>query len=141
MLDPDFELELRRIYSESRTIAVVGATTSKEKPGFYIPRYMQSQGYTIIPINPRYGEVLGESTYPDLAGVDVPVDIVNVFRPSEEAPAIARQSALIGANVLWLQPGITSDEAAAIGHEAGMTVIMDRCIGRTHAELGLGEGP
>lgn len=141
MLEPAFEQQLRDIYATAKTIAVVGATTNEDKPGFFIPRYIQAEGYRIVPVNPRYDEVLGEPAYPTLADVDVPVDVVDVFRPSAETPEIARQAVSIGAKVLWLQPGISSDEAAAIGHDAGMAVIMDRCIGKTHAELGLGEGP
>lgn len=141
MLEPALDQQLRDIYATARTIAVVGATTNEDKAGFYIPRYIQAEGYRIVPVTPRYDSVLGEAAYPTLATVDVPVDVVNVFRPSAETPEIARQAVDIGAKVLWLQPGISSDEAEAIGHDAGMVVIMDRCIGRTHAELGLGEGP
>ena len=141
MLDPDFEQQLRDIYATAKTIAVVGATTNESKAGYFIPRYMQAEGYQIVPVNPRYAQVLGEPTYPALADVDVPVDVVDVFRPSDECPEIARQAVAIGAKVLWLQPGVVSEEAAHIGEEAGMVVIMDRCIGMTHAELDLGEGP
>lgn len=141
MLSPEFERQLRDIYATTTTIAAVGATTNEDKPGYFIPRYMQSQGYRIVPINPRYDEILGEACHPSLEDVDVPIDVVDVFRPSAETPAIARQAVDIGAKVLWLQPGIASDEAAAIGHDAGMVVIMDRCIAMTHAELDLGEGP
>ncbi len=141
MLDADFERQLRDIYATATTIAVVGATTNESKAGYFIPRYMQAEGYRIVPVNPRYDRVLGEPTYSELADVDVPVDVVDVFRPSDECPEIARQAVAIGAKVLWLQPGVVSEEAAQIGKEAGMVVIMDRCIGMTHAELELGEGP
>ena len=141
MLDPDFERQLRDIYATTKTIAVVGATTNESKAGYFIPRYMQAEGYRIVPVNPRYDRVLGEPTYSVLADVDVPVDVVDVFRPSEECPEIARQAVAIGAKVLWLQPGVVSEEAAQIGKKAGVIVIMDRCIGMTHAELELGEGP
>ena len=141
MLDATFERLLRDIYATTKTIAVVGATTNEDKPGFFIPRYMQGEGYRIVPVNPRYDEVLGEPTYASLADIDEPIDVVDVFRPSAEAPGIARQAVDIGAKVLWLQPGVTSDEAATIGHDAGMVVIMDRCIGMTYVELGLGDGP
>ena len=141
MLDPSLEQQLREIYATTTTIAVVGATANPEKAGHFIPRYMQSEGYRIVPVTPRYPEVLGEPTFEQLADVDVPVDVVNVFRPSAETPSIAREAIRIGAKVLWLQPGIASSETDAIGREAGVLVIMDRCIGATHAELGLGEGP
>ena len=139
MLDPNFEHLLRGIYIDARTIAVVGATTNEDKAGFFIPRYLQAQGYHIIPVNPAYDEVLGERAYPSLGDIDVPIDVVDVFRPSAEAPSIAKDAVLVGAKVLWLQSGIVSEEAAAIGKAGGMAVIMDRCMGATHSELGLGE--
>lgn len=141
MIDPNLERVLRDIYKDTQTIAVVGATTNEEKAGFFIPRYLQSQGYRIIPVTPSHDEVLGERTYSSLADIDVPIDVVDVFRPSAEAPSIAKDAVLIGAKVLWLQPGIVSEEAAAIGEAGGMTVIMDRCMGATHKELDLGKRP
>lgn len=141
MLNPEFERLLRRIYADTSTIAVVGATRSKNKAGYFIPRYLQAQGYRIIPVNPAYDEVLGERAYPTLRDVDEDIDVVDVFRPSAEAAGIALDAVSIGANVLWLQPGIVSDDAGAIAQAAGMAVVMDRCMGATHAELGLGEGP
>ena len=133
--------DLRRIYEEARTIAVVGASNDQEKPGQYIPAYLQSQGYRIVPVNPRGGEILGEPAFTSLREVDIPVDVVEVFRPAEEAPGIARDAVAIGAKVLWLQEGIVSEEAATIAGEAGLTVVMDRCMGVMHEELGLGPGP
>ena len=141
MLDPEFERLLRSIYADTSTIAIVGATRNEDKPGFYIPQYLRTQEYRIIPVNPAYDDVFGERSYPTLIDVDVPIDVVDVFRPSSEAPSIATDAVSVGAKVLWFQPGIVSDSAAAIAQEAGMTVIMNRCMGATHAELGLGEGP
>jgi len=141
MLDPDFERLLRRIYTDTSTIAVVGATRNRDKAGYFIPRYLQEQGYRIVPVTPAYDEVFGERAYPTLRDVDEDIDVVDVFRPSAEAPGIAADAVTAGAKVLWLQPGIISDHAAAIARAADMTVIMDRCMGATHSELGLGEGP
>jgi predicted CoA-binding protein len=132
---------LRRIYAETRTIAVVGASADERKPAHQIPRYLQGQGYRIVPVNPRGGMILGEPVARSLAEVQEPVDVVDVFRPADETPAIARQAIAIGARVLWLQLGIASDEARAIAEAAGLEVVMDRCMGATHAELGLGPGP
>jgi predicted CoA-binding protein len=132
---------LRRIYAEARTIAVVGASADETKAAHQVPRYLQRQGYRILPVNPRGGELLGERAYRTLAEIDVPVDVVDVFRPAAEAPEIARQAVAIGAKVLWLQLGIASEEARRIGESAGLTVVMDRCMGATHAQLGLGPGP
>ena len=133
--------DLRRIYEETRTIAVVGASNDQEKPGHYIPAYLQSQGYRIVPVNPRGGEILGERAFASLRDVDIPVDVVEVFRPAEEAPGIARDAVAIGAKVLWLQEGIVSQEAAQIAEEGGLSVVMDRCMGVMHEEVGLGPGP
>ena len=141
MLDPGLERQLRDIYADTQTIAVVGATMNKEKAGFFIPFYLQQQGYRIIPVNPSYTEVLGERAYASLSDVDVPIDVVDVFRPAAEAPSIAQDAVSVGAKVLWLQSGIVSQDAATIGEAAGMTIVMDRCMGATHSELGLGPGP
>ncbi|MDP8955748.1 MAG: CoA-binding protein [Actinomycetota bacterium] len=137
-LSPD---ELRRIYADTNTIAVVGASNDATKPGNHIPAYLQSQGFRIVPINPRGGEILGEPAYTSLREVDVPIDVVEVFRPSDETPDIAREAVAVGAKVLWLQTGISSDEAARIAEEGGLKVVMNRCMGVTHGQLGLGPGP
>ena len=132
---------LRRIYAETSTIAVVGASGDPSKPAHQIPRYLQRQGYRIVPVNPRGGQLLGEPVARSLAEVDGPVDVVEVFRPAGEAPQIAREAVKVGAKVLWLQQGIASEEARQVAEAAGLTVVMDRCMGETHRELGLGPGP
>jgi uncharacterized protein len=141
MMDAPSREQLLRIYAETRTIAVVGASGDPSKPAHRIPRYLQSQGYRILPVNPRGGELLGEPVARSLAEVDGPVDVVDVFRPAEEAPRIAREAIEAGAKVLWLQVGIVSEEARQEAEAAGLTVVMDRCMGEAHAELGLGPGP
>ncbi len=132
---------LRQIYADTATIAVVGASASAEKAAGEIPRYLQSQGYRIIPVNPRGGEILGERVAPTLAAIGAPVDVVDVFRPPAEAVAVTRDAIAIGARVLWFQPGTHTEEAVLLAREAGLTVVTDRCMGETHALLGLGPGP
>jgi uncharacterized protein len=132
---------LLRIYEETDTIAVVGASATEGKSGHDIPRYLQSQGYRIIPVNPRGGEILGERSYPSLRDIDVKVDVVDVFRPPEEAEGIAGEAIAIGAKTLWFQPGTHTDEAVALARAAGLTVVAKRCMGVTHGWLGLGPGP
>src|SRR5687768_7800967 len=132
---------LKQIYAEIKTIAVVGASGDESKASNRIPRYLQSQGYRIIPVSPKGGEILGESVYASLGEISEPVDVVDVFRPAEETPAVARDAVAIGAKVLWLQSGIESEEAERIGEEGGLKVVMDRCMGATHRQLGLGPGP
>jgi uncharacterized protein len=140
-MDPSLREQLLRIYTETKTIAVVGASADPSKPAHQIPRYLQRQGYRILPVNPRGGELLGQAVARSLAEVDSPVDVVEVFRPAEEAPEIAREAIAIGAKVLWLQLGIESAEAKRLAGAAGLTVVMNRCMGETHGELGLGPGP
>jgi predicted CoA-binding protein len=139
--DPELWQRLLRIYRESRTIAVVGASRDEDKAAHRIPAYLQSQGYRIIPVSPRGDTILGEPVRRSLADIDEPIDIVDVFRPGAEAPAIARDAVAAGAKVLWLQLGIESDEARRIAEDAGLIVVMNRCLGMTHRWLGLGPGP
>jgi predicted CoA-binding protein len=140
-MDLSLRERLLRIYAETKTIAVVGASADPSKPAHQIPRYLQRQGYRILPVNPRGGELLGEAVARSLAEVHGPVDVVDVFRPAEEAAEIAREAIAIGAKVLWLQLGIESEEAKRLAEAAGLTVVMNRCMGETHGELGLGPGP
>jgi predicted CoA-binding protein len=133
--------DLLRLFRETRTIVVVGASASEEKAAHRIPRYLQSQGYRIVPVNPRGGEILGERVHRSLLEVDVPFEVVDVFRPPAEAEAVAREAVAIGAKVLWFQPRTHTDEAIRLASEAGLTVVAQRCMGETHAGLGLGPGP
>src|SRR5687767_1763269 len=103
--------ELRAIYADTKTIAVVGASSDPSKPAHNIPRYLQSVGYRIIPVSPKGGELFDETVRTSLKEITEPVDVVDVFRPSEEAPRIAQEAADIGAKVLWLQAGVWSDDA------------------------------
>ncbi len=133
--------EIRKIYEDTKTIAVVGISGDETKAAHTVPRYLQRQGYRIIPVNPRGGEILGEKVYEKLADIGEPIDVVEVFRPSEETPGVAKDAVTAGAKVLWLQEGISSDEADRIASEGGLKVVMDRCMGATHFQLGLGPGP
>ena len=128
MTNPTME-ELRALYESMRTIAVVGCSTDPMKAANYIPRYLRTYGYTIVPVNPRETELLGVRCYSTLPEVDVPVDVVQVFRPSAEAPEIAAQAVALGARCLWLQLGLRSDEAARVARAAGLMVVRDRCMG------------
>lgn len=133
--------ELREIYDRTEVIAVVGASDDPDKPSHQIPAYLQREGYRIVPVNPGDSEVLGERALDELPEVDEQIDVVDVFRPADEAPDIARQAVLAGAKVLWLQTGIVSEEAATIARDGGLTVVMDACMGAMHGRLGLGPGP
>ena len=133
--------ELLRVYEQPKTIAVVGASNSVGKPAHDKPRYLQSQGYRIVPVNPRGGEILGEPAFASLRDVDVPIDVVDVFRPPAEAEAVAHDAVAVGAKVVWFQPGTDTDEAVALATKGGLMVVRRRCMAVTHGLLGLGPGP
>jgi predicted CoA-binding protein len=133
--------ELVQIYQNTKTIAVVGASAHEDKAAHAIPAYLQSQGYRVIPVNPHGGEIFGERVYRSLREVDVPVDVVDVFRPPEEAAGVACDAIAIGAPVLWFQPGTDTDQAIRLAADAGLTVVSGWCMGATHAQLGLGPMP
>jgi uncharacterized protein len=123
---------LRRILTRSRVIAVVGLSANWYRPSYFAAKYMQDHGYRIIPVNPAYRDVLGEPCYPDLRsareGAGVAIDIVDCFRKPADIPPIAREAVAVGAKVLWMQLGIRNDEAAKIALDAGLDVVMDRCV-------------
>ena len=129
---------LLRILRETRTIAMVGASPNWNRPSYFAMRYLQRKGFRVIPVNPRAVDapILGERVYPDLESVPDPIDVVDVFRRPEEAPAIARSAVAVGAKVLWLQLGIRSAEAATIAGLAGLTVIQDHCMKIEYGRLG-----
>src|SRR5208283_1617654 len=116
---------LRQLLTESRTIAVVGISTDSRKDSHMVAAYLKKHGYRIIPVNPGADEVLGEKSYPDLRSIPEPVDIVDVFRRPEFLPEIAEQAVAIHAKVLWMQKGISNEEAARIAKQGGLTVIED----------------
>jgi selenocysteine lyase/cysteine desulfurase/predicted CoA-binding protein len=131
---------LRTLYERARTIAVVGCSSDRLAAGNYVPRYMRACGFQIVPVNPRHQELLDERCFAALTDIDRPVDVVQVFRRVEEAPAIAQDAVTIGATCLWLQLGLSSDEGARTARAGGMQVVMDRCMGVVHGQLGLGPG-
>jgi predicted CoA-binding protein len=128
---------LRALYAQTKVIAVVGASNNHNKEGHRIPRYLQSQGFTIVPVNPKDGEILGERAFRSLGEIEIEIDVVEVFRPPEEAEWIAREAIAIGTPVLWFQPGTDSDEGARLATNAGLTVVRGRCMSVTHRQLGL----
>lgn len=117
----------REILERARTIAVIGASRDPEKAGGSVPAGLQRRGFRIIPINPFATELFGERVYRSLDEVPERVDIVDVFRPSDDAPGIARQAVAAGAKALWLQLGIRSDEARQIAESAGLDYVEDEC--------------
>ncbi len=132
--------ELRRILTENKSIAVVGLSANESRPSFFAAKYMQDHGYKVIPVNPRYEEVLGQTCYPDLESIPDTVDIVDVFQRADRVMQTAESAIKIGAKVLWMQLGVVNHEAAGLASEAGLTVVMDKCVKIEYARLfgGLG---
>ena len=126
---------LRRILASSRTIAVVGLSAESHRPSFFAAKYMQEHGYRIVPVNPRYAEILGERCFASLEAVDIPIDIVDVFRRTEDILPFAVQAIAIGAKCLWQQIGVKNVEAARLAEAAGLDAVMDRCVKIEHARL------
>ncbi|MDQ2735335.1 MAG: CoA-binding protein, partial [Pseudomonadota bacterium] len=131
----DDNASLRRILASGRTIAVVGLSAEWHRPSFFAAKYMQEHGYRIVPVNPRYPEILGERCFASLDDVDVAIDIVDVFRRTEDVPPIAAQAIAIGAKCLWQQIGVKNVEAARLAEAAGLDSVMDRCVKIEHARL------
>jgi signal transduction histidine kinase/predicted CoA-binding protein len=127
--------KLRQILESTKTIAVVGISAQEDKVNHTVPKYLQSQGYKIFPVNPSVDEVLGEKAYPDLLSIEEPIDVVEVFRRSEAIPEIVDQAIEIGAKVVWMQEGVINEFAADSARQAGLDVVMDTCMRATHKRL------
>jgi Predicted CoA-binding protein len=126
---------LRRILMQCRTIAVVGLSANWHRPSYFAAKYMLEHGYTVIPVNPAYKEVLGQACYSSLRDVPQQVDMVDCFRRAEDIPAIADEAIGIGARVLWMQLGVINPEAVRKAEAAGLEVVMDRCVKIEYARL------
>lgn len=119
--------EINKILEDCKVIAVVGLSSNSMRPSFGVAQYMQRQGYTIVPVNPNESEVLGEKSFASLADVTEKIDLVDIFRRSEDAGKIVDEAILIGAKAVWLQEGVIDKEAAKRAEVAGLIVVMDRC--------------
>ncbi len=126
---------VRRVLTDSRTIAMVGLSGNWYRPSYFAAKYLLDRGYKVIPVNPNYTEVLGQKAYPDLASIPEPVDVVDLFQRAEAVPQYVQPAIDMGAKVLWLQLGIVNDEAAAQASAAGLTVVQDRCMKIEYARL------
>ncbi len=132
--------QLKAILLSTKTIAIVGLSSNPEKDSYSIAAYLQQQGYRIIPVNPTADQILGEKAYPDLASVPVKVDVVEIFRRSEDVPPIVDGAIDIGAKVVWMQVGIENEAAAQKARSAGLQVIMNACMRVAHRML-IGPAP
>lgn len=126
---------LREALSSARTIAVVGLSDRPDRPSHSVAQYLQHQGYRIIPVNPKLTEVLGERCYPDLASIPEAVDMVDIFRRSDQVAPIVDEAIAKGVATIWMQLDITDEVAAQRARAAGITVVMDRCTAVEHRRL------
>ena len=126
---------LRSILKENKSIAVVGLSANWNRPSFFASKYMQQKGYKIIPVNPRYSEILGEKCYKSLLDIEEKVDIVDCFRKSDDILPIATEAIKIKARVLWMQLSVFNEDAAILSRNAGLKVVQDRCVKIEHARL------
>jgi predicted CoA-binding protein len=124
---------LRRILSDNKRIAIVGLSDDRSRPSNAVGRYLLEHGFEVIPVNPNCTEILGQKCYPDLASIPTPVDIVDMFRRIEHIPALVDAAIDINAKVVWMQLGLMHEQAAQKARDAGLEVVMDRCIKIEHA--------
>lgn len=127
--------EIARLLKEATTVAVVGLSANRAKASHRVAKYLKAKGYEIIPVNPNESEILGEKSYPDLASIGKKIDIVDVFRKSEDTPPIVKAAIAIGAGAVWLQEGIISQESYDLARKAGIPIVMDRCMYKEHKRL------
>ena len=123
------------ILNSSRVIAVVGLSAKPDRPSYIVASYLKQNGYKIIPVNPKAGEILGEVCYPDLGSIPEPVDVVDIFRRAEEVPAIVEEAIKIRTKAVWMQEGVINEQAAVRAKEAGLLVVMDKCMRKEHLKL------
>jgi predicted CoA-binding protein len=126
-------LTIQRILHTSRTIAIVGLSKNELRASYFVGYYLRRHGYTVIPVNPREAEILGEKSFKSLADVPAPLDIVNVFRAPDALPGIAREAVAVHAKALWCQFTVINEEGARIAEAGGLSVVMDRCLKVEHA--------
>ena len=143
---PEFrtsDQEAGAILRQARTIAVVGCSTNPDKPSHSVPKYLQQQGYRILPVNPsaKGQTLLGETVYGSLKEIQTPIDVVDIFRPPKDVPSIVEEAIAVGAKAIWMQEGIVNNEAAQRAKGAGLQVVMDKCMMKVHRLMGTaGEG-
>lgn len=126
---------MKEILLSAGTIASVGLSSNQEKESYGIASYLKEQGYRVIPVNPTAAEILGEKVYPDLSSIPETVDVVQIFRKSEDVPPVVDEAIKIGAKVVWMQEGIAHEEAAQKARAAGLQVVMNACMRATHRRL------
>jgi predicted CoA-binding protein len=120
--------DIEKVLTLYRTVAIVGASADPQRPSYRVANFLKSEGYHIVPVTPKGGEILGEKVYPDLSSVPVPVEVVDIFRRPEEIPPVVDEAIAIGAKAVWMQEGLINEEAAERARKAGLIVVMDHCM-------------
>ncbi len=129
------DAQMKEMYQTVHTIATVGLSTNSARAGYYVPEYLIGKGYRVIPVNPLIPEAFGQKAYPDLLAVPEKVDVVQIFRPPAEVPAIVEQAIKIGAKYVWMQIGAANQDAAKSAEAAGLLVTLDKCMMIEHKRL------
>ena len=129
------DAELKNILKNAHTVASVGASSNPAKPSYGIFQYLVEAGYHMIPVNPTTPEVMGRPSYPDLTSIPQRIDVVQVFRKPEDVPDVVEQAIRAGARIVWMQEGVVNQQAAEQAEKAGLQVVMDRCMMKTHQRL------
>ena len=124
-----------KILNEYRTVAIVGLSPDPSRPSHRVAKYLTNHGYRVIPVNPDAQEILGTRSYPDMSSIPEPIEIVDIFRRSEEVMPIVNEAIKIGAKVVWMQEGVINEKAASMARDAGLLVVMDRCMFKEHQRL------
>lgn len=127
--------DIEKIIRESKSIAVVGISNKLGRPSLTVASYLKGQGYRIIPVNPTIQDVNGEKCYPDLISIPEKVDVVDIFRKPADVLPVVEEAVRIGAKAVWMQEGIVNEEAARKAREAGLQVVMDKCMLKEHSRL------
>jgi predicted CoA-binding protein len=120
--------DIDRVLTQYRTVAIVGASADPQRPSYRVADFLKKEGYRIIPVTPKGGEILGEKVYPDLSSIPVPVEVVDIFRRTEEIPPVVEEAIAIGAKAVWMQEGLINEGAAEKARKAGLLVVMDHCM-------------
>jgi uncharacterized protein len=123
------------ILNTFHTVAMVGASSNHDRPSFKVFEYLTEHGYSVIPVNPNIEQIAGNKSYPGLSSVPESVEIVDIFRNSDQVLPIVEEAIKVGAKVIWMQEGVINDEAAEVAKDAGLQVVMDRCIMKQHKRL------
>ena len=129
------DTDIKKLLTETKTIAVIGASSKPWRDSGEIASFLQQKGYTVFPVNPKYKDVRGMKCYPDLKSIPDPIDMVDIFRNSNEVGPVVDEAVAVGAKSVWMQLGVINESAAAKAEQAGLAVVMDRCIAIEHRAL------